>query len=163
MNNTQPLKFANHQLTKHKLPIAIPTPHLCTSMKGYRTVVNLLAVVLTVLPIFINLAEKPIRLFDEAWLAVNAYEIYKRGDMVVITFEGEPDMRNTKPPLMVWIQALMMKVIGVNEWSVRLPAAVAAFICCLVLLSILSKYSHDPLTGLISALIALWRQSLQTA
>jgi 4-amino-4-deoxy-L-arabinose transferase-like glycosyltransferase len=52
----------------------------------------------------------------------------------VTYFEGQPDMWNTKPPLLIWFQALFMKLLGVNELAVRLPSALAALFTCLTLL-----------------------------
>lgn len=48
-------------------------------------------------------------------------------------FLGEPDHWGTKPPLLVWSQALMMKLLGPSVLAVRLPAAIATLFTCLFL------------------------------
>ena len=76
-------------------------------------------------PLFHHLDRLSIRLWDESRLAVSALEMTQSGNLVVTTFEDEVDMWNTKPPLMVWLQAVSMKIFGFNELGVRLPAALA--------------------------------------
>ena len=73
----------------------------------------------------------PIQFFDESRLAVNAVEMAENGDFIVTYFEGEPDMWNTKPPLMIWLQVLCLKIFGFNELAIRMPAALAALIITL--------------------------------
>jgi 4-amino-4-deoxy-L-arabinose transferase-like glycosyltransferase len=102
---------------------------------------------------FINLGQLPVRLFDESRSAVNAYEMNKNGQCIVTHFRGEPDLWNTKPPLMIWMQVAFMKVNGVNEWSIRLPAAIAAFLTCLLLFYFCWKYLEEYWYGIISMLI----------
>src|SRR4051812_33620138 len=60
---------------------------------------------LVYMPVFGNLNVLPIREWDEARIAVSAYEVYSGGDWLVTRFHGEPDMWNTKPPFLVWCQA----------------------------------------------------------
>ena len=111
--------------------------------------------VLVSIPIFINLDFLAIRLFDEARLAVNAYEMSKSGRIIVTTFDGKPDLWNTKPPLLIWVQAGLMKIIGPDEVAVRLPSAFAALITCLVLLAFSIKYLKQPSFGLLTVLVLI--------
>ncbi|HEX2935053.1 MAG TPA: glycosyltransferase family 39 protein [Bacteroidales bacterium] len=113
----------------------------------------LLVVALLYFPIFGHLDILPIRIWDEARLANNAYEMANNNDFVVTHFGGKPDMWNTKPPLMIWIQASLMKMMGVNEVSVRLPSAIAAFITCIALLAFALWYLKDFWFGFISVLV----------
>jgi len=46
------------------------------------------------------------------------------GDWITPYFNGET--RFDKPPLIYWLMAIGYKLIGVNEWAVRLPSALAA-------------------------------------
>ncbi|MEH2297169.1 ArnT family glycosyltransferase [Nostoc sp.] len=46
------------------------------------------------------------------------------GDWITPFFDGET--RFDKPALIYWCQAIAYKIIGVNEWAVRLPSAIAA-------------------------------------
>src|SRR5688572_23065002 len=94
----------------------------------------ILLALLIYMPVFGNLNTLPIREWDEARIAINACEMYHDGDFIVTHFEEEPDMWNTKPPLLIWLQVFLMKTIGINELAVRLPSAFAAFFTCLALL-----------------------------
>ncbi|MEH2195129.1 MAG: glycosyltransferase family 39 protein [Nostoc sp.] len=47
------------------------------------------------------------------------------GDWITPFFDG--DTRFDKPALIYWCQAIAYYIIGVNEWAVRLPSAIAAF------------------------------------
>ncbi|MDF5707365.1 MAG: glycosyltransferase family 39 protein [Nostoc sp. S4] len=47
------------------------------------------------------------------------------GDWITPFFDG--DTRFDKPALIYWCQAIAYAIIGVNEWAVRLPSAIAAF------------------------------------
>ncbi|MHC5723234.1 MAG: ArnT family glycosyltransferase [Nostoc sp.] len=47
------------------------------------------------------------------------------GDWITPFFDG--DTRFDKPALIYWCQAIAYAMIGVNEWAVRLPSAIAAF------------------------------------
>ena len=89
--------------------------------------------VLVAVPLFAGLGSFTIRLWDESRLAANAVEMYEGGNPWVTYFNGAPDMWNTKPPLMIWLQVASMKLWGVNEWALRCPSAVAA-LCTFILL-----------------------------
>ncbi|WP_375512464.1 ArnT family glycosyltransferase [uncultured Nostoc sp.] len=57
------------------------------------------------------------------------------GDWITPFFDGET--RFDKPALIYWCQAIAYAVIGVNEWAVRLPSAIAAFaLVCLAFYTI---------------------------
>lgn len=78
----------------------------------------------------------PIQKFDEARLAVNAIEMLQQSNYITTYFEGAPDLWNTKPPLLIWLQALSINCFGLNEFSTRLPSAIATLIICVILLLI---------------------------
>jgi len=107
------------------------------------------------MPVFGNLNTLPIRTWDEGRIAINACEMRATGDLLVTTFNFKPDMWNTKPPLLVWCMVFFMKLIGVNELSVRLPSAFAAFFSCLALLLFLRRYFKDAWMGIIAVLILI--------
>jgi 4-amino-4-deoxy-L-arabinose transferase-like glycosyltransferase len=94
----------------------------------------ILFLLLTYPPIFLHLGSLPIRIWDESRLAINAYEMNKDGDFLVTHFSGMPDMWNTKPPLMIWLQVFFIKLFGVGELALRLPSAIAAFLTCVFIL-----------------------------
>ncbi len=78
---------------------------------------------------FYRLGELPIIQWDESRLAVNAAEMSQSNSFIISTFENQPDLYNTKPPLLLWFQVGAIKVFGLNEWSIRLPSALAALAC----------------------------------
>lgn len=84
--------------------------------------------------LFYRLDALPLRLWDEGRRAVNALEMWTgESPLLVPTFLGEPEHWGTKPPVLIWLQALAMKVWGPSILAVRLPAAVAALLTCLFL------------------------------
>ncbi|QHL88023.1 phospholipid carrier-dependent glycosyltransferase [Nibribacter ruber] len=108
---------------------------------------------LVIVPLFGYLGTLPIRLWDESRLASNAFEMYDTGHLLVTTFEYSPDLWNTKPPLLIWLQAGLMKVLGVNEWAVRLPSAVAGLLTCSLLLYLSRRYLNSFWFGFIALLV----------
>lgn len=74
----------------------------------------------------VGLVDETEPLFAEA-----ARQMTVTGDWITPYFNGET--RFDKPPLIYWLMAIAYKLIGVNEWAVRLPSAMAAI--ALMLLS----------------------------
>ena len=105
------------------------------------------------MPLFGHLDTLPIRVWDEARLAQSAYEMANNGDLIVTYYRDSPDMWSTKPPLMIWAQALCMKVFGVNELSVRLPSAIAALLTCIGLLVFFQRYLRSFWFGALSVMV----------
>ena len=60
---------------------------------------------------------------DEPRYAVTSRAMLDTGDWVVPRFLGE--VRTAKPPAVYWLQATAMRVVGINEFAVRLPGALA--------------------------------------
>ncbi|BAZ31970.1 glycosyl transferase family protein [Cylindrospermum sp. NIES-4074] len=67
----------------------------------------------------IGLIDETEPLFAEA-----SRQMYITGDWITPFFNGET--RFDKPALIYWCQAIAYAIIGVNEWAVRLPSAIAA-------------------------------------
>src|SRR5688572_17362545 len=67
----------------------------------------------------------PIRIWDEAIYANNALEMTETENLLVLHNNGEPSLYNTKPPLNIWLQALSIRVFGINEFAIRLPSYLA--------------------------------------
>lgn len=61
---------------------------------------------------------------DEGRYAEIAREMAQSGDWLVPTLNGFEHFQ--KPPLIYWLTALSIRVFGANEWSARLPSALAA-------------------------------------
>lgn len=107
------------------------------------------------MPIFGHLDALPVRLWDESRLAINAYEMWKHGDVMVTHYGGEPDMWNTKPPLMIWLQVALMQLLGVNELALRLPSAFAALFTCVALVTLSVRYLNNFWSGFIAVLVLI--------
>lgn len=86
-----------------------------------------------------RLGSFPFRMWDESMFAVNAYEMVENGNLFVPYFDGAIDVRNSKPLLLVWLQALFIKGFGFNELMVRLPAAIACFLTIFAVFNFLRK------------------------
>lgn len=124
-------------------------------MQSQRATYILLAIfaLLAYMPVFGHLNSLPIFIWDEARLAQNAYEMVENGNVLVPHFGMSPDMWNTKPPLLIWLQALLIKTIGLNELAIRLPSAIAAFLTCLALFFFGKRRMGSPVFGFIIALV----------
>jgi 4-amino-4-deoxy-L-arabinose transferase-like glycosyltransferase len=107
------------------------------------------------MPVFGNLDVQPIREYDEGRIAANAYEMFHTGRLFVITYEYEPEMWNTKPAFLIWCQALLMHIVGVNELAIRLPSAFAALFTCLAMLVFCSRALKQFMTGFIAVLVLI--------
>jgi 4-amino-4-deoxy-L-arabinose transferase-like glycosyltransferase len=78
----------------------------------------------------IGLIDETEPLFAEA-----SRQMFVTGDWITPFFNG--DTRFDKPALIYWCQAIAYYMIGVNEWAVRLPSAIAAFgLVCLAFYTI---------------------------
>jgi len=98
----------------------------------------LLAIILTPI-VFIKLDSFSIRLWDESMFAVNSYEMLQRNELIVPYFDGIPNLWNSKPPLLMWVQMLSIKTFGFNELAVRLPSAIAVALTLLIVFFYLKK------------------------
>ncbi|HEX4888341.1 MAG TPA: glycosyltransferase family 39 protein [Luteibaculaceae bacterium] len=116
---------------------------------------SLLLLLLLYIPIFGYLNQLPLRVYDEARLAVNAQEMIRYGNLLVTYFEGKPDMWNTKPPLMIWMQVLSIKCFGMSDFSIRFPSALAAFATCCSLLYFFWKYLNQFWLGWLTVFVLI--------
>ncbi len=140
--------------------IYLAYPNRTMAQSKNRIIISLLLLAaLLYMPIFGHLGSLPIRIWDESRLAVNALEMYLNGDFIVTHFEGEPDMWNTKPPLLIWMQVFFMKVIGVNEVAIRLPSALAALFTCIALVAFSMRYLRNHWFGIIAVLALVTSQN----
>ena len=111
--------------------------------------------IMALLALFTDLGGPTLRQWDEARLAVNALEMVQSGNWLVTTFSFEPDLWNTKPPLMIWLQASLIRLLGPTEWAVRLPAALAALGTICLVYQLMAKFLRRPLGGLLAGTVLL--------
>ncbi|MEI6412928.1 MAG: glycosyltransferase family 39 protein [Pseudomonadota bacterium] len=76
------------------------------------------------LAFFWQLGSFPLADYDEGAFSEATREMVANGNFVAITLNGEP--RAAKPILTYWLQAAAVMGLGLNEWALRLPSALAA-------------------------------------
>jgi 4-amino-4-deoxy-L-arabinose transferase-like glycosyltransferase len=106
-------------------------------------------------PLFLHLDSLPLSIYDEAKRAVSSLEMLERQDFLVTYYNGAPDMVGTKPPLLNWLQAFWMTLLGYHEVAVRLPSALAGLATALLLLFVGIRWYRLPVLGVVSAIILL--------
>ena len=115
--------------------------------------VLVILLVLVFFPLFLHLTVPTIFMWDESLRAVNAMEMIQTGDPIVVKFNGEPDLRNTKPPMAVWFFATSMQLFGYDTLGLRLPAALAGLFTVLALLIFSKRYLRTYSVGFWASLI----------
>ncbi len=88
--------------------------------------------------------------WDEINFAECAREMLVTHDYFSVKINFEPFWE--KPPIFIWMQALSMNIIGVNEFAARLPNAICGIITLLVLFNIGKKIYNEKF-GLIWSLV----------
>lgn len=69
---------------------------------------------------------RPLTLPDEGRYTGVAWDMLRHGDISTPLLDGMPYFH--KPPLFYWLDAISMHVFGMNEWAVRLPAVLGAWL-----------------------------------
>lgn len=126
-------------------------------LRKYLLVILLSSVAL--FTIFPRLESLPLREWDESRQAASAYEMYDTGNYLVATFDYKADLWNTKPPFLLWLQVLSMKIFGVGVLAIRLPSAIAMLLSAFALFYFFTKLKK-PLSGFFSALVFVCSKGL---
>jgi 4-amino-4-deoxy-L-arabinose transferase-like glycosyltransferase len=108
---------------------------------------------LLIFSFFVKLPSLPIRAWDEARNANSALEMYLHHHWLAPTYDRVPDMWNTKPPLLIWLQVAAMHLFGIGELSVRLPSALAALATGVLLWAFCDRYCGKPWTGFLAGAV----------
>jgi 4-amino-4-deoxy-L-arabinose transferase-like glycosyltransferase len=74
---------------------------------------------------------------------------------MVTLYQGQPDLWNTKPPLLIWMQALSMHLFGYSLWAFRLPTALAALGLTVLVIGFAKRWLGGALAGLLAGLALL--------
>jgi 4-amino-4-deoxy-L-arabinose transferase-like glycosyltransferase len=120
-----------------------------------RNIWFVIMLILVAFPVFSHLTALPIQFWDESRLAVSAFEMTQSGNWLIPTFGDVPDMWSTKPPLMIWLIAGCMKILGPTEMAVRLPSAIAAIITCILWFWLIMKKWAAPRLALTTCIILI--------
>jgi len=105
--------------------------------------------------LFLDGEVTPIVLWDESRNIVNALEMQRTGWSLVTTYEGQPDLWNTKPPLLIWLMSASVSLFGPSEWALRLPSALAALATLLMLLLFTRRVTGSLATACFAAGVLL--------
>jgi 4-amino-4-deoxy-L-arabinose transferase-like glycosyltransferase len=97
----------------------------------------------------------PMELWDESRTAVNAMEMATHGQWLVPTFDGAPDHWNTKPPLLIWTIAALLRSGVEPMLGVRLPSIVATMATVVLVWLTCRVVVQDRLAGLLSGLLVV--------
>ena len=99
---------------------------------------------------FYKLDAKYVDPWDEARHGVNAYEMYKDGNLIRSTYLYDTDYYNLKPPLSMWCIMASFAVLGTNVFALRAYSAL-----CYVILSIVTGCFVRKSYGRLEALFTL--------
>ncbi len=113
------------------------------------------AALIAAVSLFYRLGDRPLALWDESRLANNALEMAHSGLSLVTTFDGLADHWNTKPPLVVWLMSVAIRLFGATEWAVRLPSALASLATALLVYGFCSLRLRRPTVGFASVMVLL--------
>ncbi|MBC8082914.1 MAG: glycosyltransferase family 39 protein [Hymenobacter sp.] len=114
--------------------------------------------IMATLGLLVDLGGLTLRHWDEARLGVSAMEMAQSNNWLITTFGFKPDLWSTKPPLMIWLQAGLIQLLGPTEWAVRLPAALAALATVGLLYWFMAKFLRRPLGGLLAGVVLIGSQ-----
>ncbi|MCX7882311.1 MAG: glycosyltransferase family 39 protein [Brevinematales bacterium] len=99
-----------------------------------------LVVFLAVFNSFVNLGQFEIETWDEARHALNAYEMMKNHEYIAMTYDGQLDYWNLKPPLGAWLIVIGYRLFGVNLWGLRFSSALSVVLTVIVTMSIARRF-----------------------
>jgi 4-amino-4-deoxy-L-arabinose transferase-like glycosyltransferase len=97
----------------------------------------------------------PLQYWDESRNANNALEMALSANWLVPSYGGSPDHWNTKPPLLIWLMAGLLKLDLPPLLAVRLPAAAAASATVIMVWAAIRYGLGDRLAALIAAMLLI--------
>ena len=117
-------------------------------MISKENIIKILVLLLLFAPLFFyKLGQTSLISWDEAWYADVSRNIINTGDLFNLSWNGMPF--SDKPPGGFWLEAISFKILGVSEFSARLPSAVAG-VLSLYLIYLLGNKLFNKLTGILS-------------
>lgn len=112
--------------------------------------------ILTIAALFIYLValgNVPLRDWDEGTYAIISREMFRTQNWVYPTAHGAPFLE--KPPLVYWLIAFSYTLGGVNEWTTRLPLAIASALAVPLVYEIGKQIFGQKLPAVFSAVVYL--------
>ena len=107
---------------------------------------------------FYQLDAKYVDPYDEARHGVNAYEMFREGNLIESTYGYETDYYNLKPPLSMWGIMLGFLVLGKNVMALRAYSAV----CYVILVASVGLFTKRNY-GRLESLLAMGFLAINTA
>jgi 4-amino-4-deoxy-L-arabinose transferase-like glycosyltransferase len=126
-----------------------PANRMTTFQKYLLTIVFCVAIYM---PIFWQLDSLPIQMWDESRNAVSAIEMMHNGDWLVRHYQNGVDTWETKPMLLLWLQILFFKILGINTLAVRLPSALATLGIVWLMYRFFKKELNNAIGGVFAGL-----------
>lgn len=102
--------------------------------------------------LFFRLQRNKLQSWDEAVYAESAKEMVQHGDWLTPRWNQEPFYQ--KPPLTIWVTAILFRSFGVNELSARAFAAVCG-VACIVLTFLIAATFLPATHAFLAALVLL--------
>ncbi|MDA8138407.1 MAG: glycosyltransferase family 39 protein [Desulfobacteraceae bacterium] len=98
----------------------------------------ILLAILILAGLFVNLGGVPLFDEDEGAYAEVTHEMLQSGDLLVPHLEGKTFFH--KPPMIYWTQAACVYLLGLNEFALRLPSALASLLWAILLFLFLRRH-----------------------
>ncbi|MEO9131062.1 MAG: glycosyltransferase family 39 protein [Sphingomonas sp.] len=139
------------------------------ALGGRKWALILTLLLLSALFLFVDRKTLPIILWDESRNIVNALEMKASGFSTVTLYEGNPDLWNTKPPLLIWLMTASISVFGPSEWALRLPSMIAMLGTVLMLALFVQRTTGSIVTAVTAGLLMVlspaffWEHGARTA
>lgn len=111
-----------------------------------------LLIILSISVLFFHLSTRPFLSSGEARASEIAVEMLERGNFLIPYINERIIL--TKPPLFHWLIIICYRLFGINEFSSRVPSALAGLMV-VILVYLLGKRLWDKRTGFISGIILL--------
>ena len=111
----------------------------------------LLAVLFAAVTVLAGLDVRSIESGDELRVAGISAEIALEGNALVPRLNGEPFLEY--PPLYYWMSAAACRIFGIHEFAVKLPSALAAIGCALLVALFARKLKYPPWAALLAAVM----------
>ena len=111
-----------------------------------------LLIVIAALALLWKLGTGSLAAWDEAIYAQVSKEVVQSGDWLTLHWEYQPWFE--KPPLFIWITAILYRLFGVSEFWARVPSALSG-IALIGLTYLIGQYTYGKRVGLLAAVVLL--------
>ncbi len=122
--------------------------------KSTKIILSIASAIIIALPICYQAYINKLFIFDEGYYFIAANELGEHGRFFIF-FDGSSHLQNTKPYLFVFIQTLLGKCFGWNEWSLRIPTIASAVALIGLMYFFIHRLFKDRLWALSSAAVLL--------